>query len=267
MKVTLMTGSHPRHLYVARKLHEAGMLHSLVVERREPMVPVPDPSLSELDRANVIRHFREREEAEIRVFGQGDLFFFQGKLPVLVIEPSELNGEETKRWLREHPADVVITYGVHKLEDDLLALLPEHAWNIHGGLSPWFRGTATLFWPFYFLKPNWAGMTIHRLSSKLDGGDIIHHSVPELQRGDGIHDVACRAVQQVADDLVVILGMLKSGRTITAVPQKSSGKLFTNADWMPQHLRLIYNTFNNDIVDRFLDGEFGRSEPNLVRAF
>jgi len=267
VNVTLMTGSHPRHLYVARKLLEAGMLRSLVVERREPLVPEPGAHLSDQDRANMIRHFREREEAELKSFGQGDVSEFQSRLPVLVINPAQLNGEGTKRWLREYPSDVVVTYGVHKLENELLALMPEHAWNIHGGLSPWFRGTATLFWPFYFLKPNWAGMTIHRLSSKLDGGDIIHHSVPELRRGDGIHDVACRAVQQATEDLLVILGMLKSGKKIEAVPQKSSGKLFTNADWMPQHLRLIYNTFNNDIVDRFLDGEFGKTEPKLVRAF
>lgn len=267
MRVMLMTGSHPRHLYLAHKLHAAGKLCGLVVEKRESMLPAPDEQLSDLDKANFIRHFKDRERAEKLAFGDINLTIFKNKLPVLEIETADLNQEKTKKWLANHPADIVISYGIHKLDTDLLALLPEHAWNIHGGLSPWFRGTATLFWPFYFLKPNWAGMTIHRLSSRLDGGDIIHHSVPELRRGDGIHDVACRAVKQVAEDLLIIIEKLESGYTINAVPQKSSGKLFTNADWMPQHLRLIYNTFNNDIVDRFLDGEFGRSEPNLVRAF
>jgi len=46
--------------------------------------------------------------------------------------------------------------------------------------------------------------------------------------------VACRAVQQAAHDLVVILGMLKSGKKIEAIPQKSFGKLFTNRTGWPR---------------------------------
>ena len=72
---------------------------------------------------------------------------------------------------------------------------------------------------------------------------------------------------QAADDLLTIIGLLEDGESIEGVPQKSSGKLFTNADWTPQHLRVVYNMFDNDIVDRYLDGEFGSSEPPLVRAF
>ena len=28
--------------------------------------------------------------------------------------------------------------------------------NLHLGLSPWYKGSATLFWPFYFLQPNYS---------------------------------------------------------------------------------------------------------------
>ena len=117
------------------------------------------------------------------------------------------------------------------------------------------------------MQPNWAGMTIHQLTAKLDGGPVIHHSTPELVRGDGIHDVASRAVMQVADDLIRILEMIESGTAIAPQTQKSSGKLFVGEDWQPQHLRLIYNTFDNDIVDRYLDGEFGHRQPPLIKAF
>ena len=265
MKIIFMTGSHPRHLYIARLLFEAGMLGGLIVEQRSNFLPAPSPHLSDRDRANFIRHFHDRQTAEHTMFGQIDLACF-GDLPLLQVSPTELNGEETKRWLVDHPADMAVSYGIHKLDNEVLDLLPEHAWNIHGGLSPWYRGSITLFWPFYFLKPNWAGMTIHRLSAKIDAGDIIHHSVPVLERGDGIHDVACKAVKQAAEDLVAIARLMETGRSVEAVPQKSSGKLFTTADWTPQHLRLIYNTFDNDIVDRYLDGEFERTEPSLIRA-
>jgi len=261
-----MTGSHSRHLYLADKLHRSGLLKGLVIERREAFVPWPPPGLQPMDEANFVRHFRDREHAEHRFFGPAEQFRFDG-LDVCEVNPEELNGARLQAWIVAREPDFVVSYGVHKISNDMLDVFPPIAWNVHGGLSPWYRGAITLFWPFYFLKPNWAGMTIHRLTSKLDGGGIIHHSVPRLERGDGIHDTACRAVQQVAEDLVTILRLVAGGAQIAEVPQKSSGKLFLAEDWKPEHLRLIYNLFDNDIVDHFLDGKLGHHEPPLVRAF
>jgi len=265
LKVAFLTGNHPRHLYVASRLKRAGFLHGLVIEKRSAFVPAPPAGLPEVDRANFVRHFADRSASELRFFGEPDLSEFSD-LPVLHTTWKELNGDAVKAWIKRESPDVLLTYGVHIIRRELLDLMPEHKWNIHGGLSPWYRGNTTLFWPFYFLKPNWAGMTVHELTSRLDGGDIIHHSVPELVRGDGIHDTACRAVVQVAEDLIPILVALRDGKPVESVPQKSSGKLFTSEDWKPSHLRVIYNLFNNDIVDRFLDGELGQDNPPLVRS-
>lgn len=265
MKVVLLTGNHPRHLYVAGRLLEAGFLQGLVVEKRSAFVPSPPAGLPETDAANFVRHFADRERSELRFFGMADETRF-ADIPVLHTTPQALNGDEVRAWIKREAPDVALTYGVHIIRRELLELLPPVKWNIHGGLSPWYRGNTTLFWPFYFLQPNWAGMTVHELTGRLDGGDVVHHAVPELVRGDGIHDTACRAVMQAAEDLIPILGALQRGEPVETVPQKSSGKLFTSADWKPHHLRLIYNHFNNDIVDRFLDGEFGRQDPPLVRS-
>ncbi|MNW42974.1 Bifunctional polymyxin resistance protein ArnA [compost metagenome] len=264
LKVLFMTGSHLRHRYVANCLKDAGLLSALVIEQREEFVPSPPQGIQEEDRLLFIRHFKEREEAELRAFGDEPV---EWGVPVLEVNPSELNSSATKEWIEQQQPDVVISYGVHKINQDILDIFPTYAWNIHGGLSPWYRGNITLFWPFYFLHPNWAGMTIHRLTSKLDGGGIIHHSVPELQFGDGIHDVACNAVKQAAADILVLLQKISNGKKIVEAPQKSSGKLFTSNDWEPHHLRVIYKLFNNDIVDCYLRGELGKTEPPLVRAF
>jgi len=267
MKVLFLTGSHPRHLYIAKKLYDVGLLSGLLVEKRENFIPQPPKNLSEIDRNNFIRHFKERAESELNWFGELRDTDFDKDIQNITITKEELNTNKVIEWISALKPDVVISYGIHKLEENVLSILPKNSFNIHGGLSPWYRGNITLFWPFYLLKPNWAGMTIHQLTDKIDGGDILHHSIPELNEGDGIHDVACKAVIKVSEDLITILNMFKLGKQIELVEQKSSGKLFNSSDWKPQHLRLIYNTFDNDIVDRFLDGELGYDEPSLIKAF
>lgn len=267
MKVLFLTGSHPRHLYIAKKLYDEEFLHGIVIEGRGSLIPQPPEGLKGIDRENFIKHFKKREEAENKFFGNFSDKYFGENIKKTNIKKEELNSESIKNWISELNPDIVFSYGIHKLSNDMLKILPKNSFNIHGGLSPWYRGNITLFWPFYFLKPNWAGMTIHELTERIDGGDILHHSVPELKKGDGIHDVACKAVIKASDDLISILQMFKEGKEVQKVGQKSFGKIFNSTDWKPQHLRLIYNTFNDDIVDRFLDGELGYDEPDLVKAF
>jgi len=264
MKVLLLTGSHPRHLYVVNQLINSGCVIGHIMEQREEFIPQPPYGLEEQDRINFIRHFKDRDNSERTFFAENDKVVQD--IPTLQVTNDSLNHPHTIEWIQSLQADLLISYGVHKLSDELLAAGPKHAWNIHGGLSPWYRGNTTLFWPFYNLKPNWAGMTIHKLSSRIDAGDILHHSVPQLIRGDGIHDVASRAVMQVAHDLLYIISSFELSR-LNYSKQCSSGKLYTSLDWQPQHLRVIYQLFNNDIVDCFLDGELGYSVPTLVKAF
>ncbi|WP_037287256.1 formyltransferase family protein [Saccharibacillus sacchari] len=264
MKIMFFTGSHPRHSHVASRLQAAGLLSHLVIEQRESFTPLPPDSISLKDKELFVLHFEKREQAEEKFFGP---ISTEWEIPVLHVSSQELNGEKVKNWVKEHRPDAVISYGVHKISGEVLDIFPNIAWNIHGGLSPWYKGNITLFWPFYFLKPNWAGMTLHRLTAQLDGGGILHHSVPKLEFGDGIHDVACKAVMQVAQDLITILQKVKAGEKLNEVPQKSSGKLFNGTDWQPHHLRLVYELFNDDIVDHYLRGDLQNTEPLLIKAF
>jgi len=264
MRVIIMTGSHPRHYYVAEQLIKTGKVVGYLIEQRGSFVPSPPPHLTEQDKQNFVRHFHDREQSEHAMFPE--TIDVPDGVSVRKVTVDQLNSAETIEWMRGLEADLLISYGVHKLSNELLDEAPAQAWNIHGGLSPWYRGTTTLFWPFYMLQPNWAGMTVHKLSSKLDAGDILHHAVPELAYGDGIHDVANKAVKQVAEDLHYILTNLQIDE-LNFTPQKSAGKLFLSSEWKPEHLRVIYQLFNNDIVDHFLDGKLPKVDPPLVRAF
>lgn len=264
MKIVVLTGSHPRHYYVVNELATTGFVVGHVIEKREEFMPSPPTHLSHQDRLNFIRHFEGRAKSEAHHFEGHDRINTQ--IATYETTKETLNDAATINWVVQQQPDLVISYGVHKLSSDFLKTLSCPALNIHGGLSPWFRGNITLFWPFYMLKPNWAGMTVHVLTEQLDGGDILHHSVPQLHYGDGVHDVASKAVKQVAKDLKYIIRHIPM-QEWKYIPQQHNGKLFVSTDWTPQHLRLIYNEFNDDIVDAYLNDELTESKPSLVRAF
>ena len=66
------------------------------------------------------------------------------------------------------------------------------------GLIPYYKGSITMFWPFYFLEPNMAGTTFHIIDKYVDTGEILHNNTPNLERGDGLHDVASKAIFDAA---------------------------------------------------------------------
>lgn len=264
MKVIFICGSHMRHHYVLEELFRAGMLAGAIIEERGNVIPSPPNGLQEIDKENFIKHFKRRDETEKRYFGSVDVSLVLRQTPHLKTDVAHLNSQKTIDFIKNINADYIFSYGCHLLSESVLSIYEGKCFNIHGGLSPWFKGVATHFWPFYFLKPNWTGMTIHRTVKKIDAGEILHHSVPLLEKGDGIHDVACKTVLTTGKELIEVLSLIDDKKEISCVPQIGTGKLFLDKEWTPQHLRLIYNTFNDDIVDCFLNGEIVSPEPQLV---
>jgi len=266
MSVVFMTGNHPRHLHMARAIARSGRLKGLVIETRESHVPEPPPGLPERTRALFQQHFAGRENAEARFFGS-DRDMQKLGAEVVPVALDELNGPKTWALLDRLKPDLLLSYGVHKLTPETLSHARGHRWNIHGGLSPWYRGTITHFWPSYMLEPQMTGMTVHELTEAIDGGDIVHHAIAELVRGDGLHDVACRAATALANEMPELIARTFDGRLKPLHRQKTTGRIWRTADWRPAHLHLVYETYQNRIVDRFLDGDFGGGAPKLVRQF
>jgi folate-dependent phosphoribosylglycinamide formyltransferase PurN len=264
MGIVFMTGNHPRHSYVARCMARSNLLSGLIIERREALIPEPPGGLKQHTKDLFIRHFAARASTEERFFSRSEL---PEGVETLVVDQSELNAAPVWEFLDRHRPDLLMSYGVHKLTEETLGRAPGRRWNLHGGLSPWYRGGITLFWPSYLLEPQMTGMTVHTLTQAIDGGQILHHAVADLVRGDGIHDLACRAVLAIGRDLPELVTAGVRGTFHPPVPQKTTGRIWRGADWRPEHLHLIYDTFGNRIVDAYLDGAFLQHDPKLVRAF
>jgi folate-dependent phosphoribosylglycinamide formyltransferase PurN len=249
---------------MARALAKSGFLAGLVIEQREIFVPEPPQDLTPKTLALYMRHFAGREEAETRIFGGLRFPDIQRHN----VEVSELNTAATVSFINRIKPDLVLSYGVHKLTPETLSNIDcKLKWNIHGGLSPWYRGVITHFWPSYFLEPQMTGMTVHELTQNIDGGDLIHQTVAELRSGDGVHDLACRAVMSLGEELPELMTAVIDNHLISPLKQATTGRIWRGADWQPAHLHLVYDYYDNRIVDRYLKGDFDQKTPKLFRQF
>ncbi|MDA7676982.1 hypothetical protein N8563_00515 [bacterium] len=273
-KLVLITGNHPRHIYTAYQLSRAHCIDGWIIMGRCRFVPASPIVLDNCElNALCSVHFRRRHEAESRFFLDsvidGDLLSesFQEGISDNIIRcnNADLNSSLVTDFLAKLDVDFALTYGCGMVNDYTLSFLPAKRYNLHGGISPWYRGCITHFWPSYMLEPQMTGMTLHTLTSVLDGGDIVHQNSGQLVRGDGLHDLACRTVKSFVDEISDVVDLICDDRHVL-IPQKTSGKLWVSSDWHPKHLQLVYSYFDDKIVDYCLDNDLASLNKPIVRA-
>ena len=85
-----------------------------------------------------------------------------------------MNAPKVLNAVKNLAPDVVVVYGTSLIKRALLSVMPKYVINLHAGLSPYYRGAATLYWPIYFMEPQNLGYTFHLIDLKIDHGDILH---------------------------------------------------------------------------------------------
>jgi methionyl-tRNA formyltransferase len=247
---------------IARALFSTGALAGLIIEQRENHIPSTPTNIPDHTAKLFTHHFKLRANRE-------KAFFSDPTLPdinTLRVSKEDINSPQTHQFIKKIMPDLLLSYGVHKLTNETLDCTSGETWNIHGGLSPWYKGVITHFWPSYMLEPQMTGMTVHDLTQQLDAGAIVHQAVAPMISGDGLHDVACRAVTEIASELPRLLEAFDK-RGVKKEKDKTNGKLWLAKDWRPAHLHKIYDHYNDKIVDAYLNGDFEGSPPKLHRQF
>ena len=98
----------------------------------------------------------------------------------------------------------MLVFGTSLLKQPIIDMFPGRIINIHLGLSPYYRGAGTNFWPLVNGEPEYCGATIHFLDAGVDTGPIIAHVRPTLRSEDGPHDIGNKTIVAAAEALATI---------------------------------------------------------------
>lgn len=262
MTLLFLVGDHPRNLYIAKKLVETGIDLAIVLEKRNLMVPTPAKHFSDHDRSLWDLHFQKRANAELRHFGHVDWESIPS-LSELEIPVRGLNGGALASFIAGKKFSGTFCFGISLIRDALLRELPPPVVNLHSGLTPHYMGDASNFWANYFFQPNHAGATFHHVDLGIDTGPVVHQVSPTLERADGVHDVACKAIVRAGDDLEAVIENALSNSPLRGVA-KTGGRHFYQKDFMPAHLDVLYNFLQDRVVDSFLDGAIRPPSPEII---
>lgn len=252
--VVVLTSDETRHRYFVRRMAEAfdvrGALHE-----RTGYHPAADPpsDLSERERHLLERHFADRAAAEEAFFGGVSAPLGEKEARVLELSPGSLNSPETLAFVQRCEPRAVLVYGTNLIRDPLLRALAGRMVNLHLGLSPYYRGTATNFYPLLNEEPEYVGATIHLIDAGIDSGAILAHARPRIESGDGPHDIGCKAIEAGAEKLISILPAWLAGER-EPVPQwvPERPRVYLRRDYHPRQVAELYDKLAAGMLDRYL---------------
>lgn len=263
MKILIFTGTHQRHKFIQSEILKHCDDALSIIVQREDVMPQPPHGISKHDKDLFVRHFGNRQKIELEKFNCEEISNID-KNKSIQVNPSELNTLEIAKEVQDFDADIAFIFGANLILEPVLSVLPENKINMHLGLSPWYKGAATLFWPFYFLQPQFAGVTFHQIIENPDAGEIIHQCVPQLLKGQTIHEVGANCVIQSKNDITLLFNHWQKNKYFKGKIQKTSGRLWRSKyDFHPSHLRVVYDLYDDKIVDSYLSGELEQRSPNL----
>jgi methionyl-tRNA formyltransferase len=215
----------------------------------EPLRYATDPA----EEAVIARHFAARDASEEAFFAGHD----RVHPPARVVPPGGCNARAEIDAMRRLAPDAVLVFGTGLLKEELIAAFPGRILNIHLGLSPYYRGAGTNFWPLVNGEPEYCGATIHFLDAGVDSGPIIAHVRPDLREEDGPHEIGNRTIVSAADMLAQAARALERG-DLHGVEQSGDGRLYRRADFSATAVTRLYDNFAAGMIPSYLREQAAR---------
>jgi len=229
LRILVLCGRSPRHLYVANTLCKAAEVLAIVQETGGELNV--GKVLKTLRPDNFFRKVWRWLRDRRRYTGNREaLFFFEDGNPVLdqqklVKEVPHINHPDVIQLVDELNPDLIAVFGTSLIRGELLTKGRLGIVNLHGGLSPEYRGADCTFWALYNGEPEKIGCTLHYIDAGIDTGRLIAHVSPGISPDDDELALFWRSVKESAQVYAELMWRLAQGES-PGVVQPGKGHLY-----------------------------------------
>ena len=258
MKVTIFTSNSIRHKFFANSISKLVDETLVICEtRKNDAIEIE----SDNQISGIEKHFLERFQVEKEEF-KGNDYFLAKTIP---LEYKEVNLKYVSNVVGNFSPDVMLVFGSSIIHDELISLAKKDRFlNLHLGLSPYYRGSGTNFWPFVNNELEYLGSTILHLDRGIDTGDIVTHVRPKIVENDNVHTIGCKIIKESVNAFKKIFQSVSNGTELERIKQwdPSIKRYYKNIDFTEDILREYMNNLENGIVKKYVESE--KKEIKLI---
>ena len=204
-KLIILTGSELRHDFIRTYIASSPDVEVITsyCEGAERSLKALTEEKTEHNDAR-LRHLSAREQSE-RDFFQLYIDMTTDRSNPVYIAKGAINDDRYVREIIKRQPDLVIAYGCSIITEKLLSAFSGRFINVHLGLSPYYRGSGTNFWPLVNAEPEFIGATFIHIDAGIDTGEIIHQIRPHIEVGDTPVQIGNRLIVAIAEEYLSIV--------------------------------------------------------------
>ncbi len=231
VKVVLLTSNGLEHRYVAAAIESAypaelaGIITAAAPASRIRLLRWwRRYSISQLASRVAARMYRRRhhrdewrEAALARVLFADDVPEALPRPDLQHVVPTH-NHDACISLLARIQPDVIVVYGTGLIGRRVIAAATRGIVNMHTGLSPWYRGSDSVFWALHNQEPEKVGATVHLVSENLDAGAVLHTTCPTIEPDDDEDSLFAKCVRAGTALLVEAVREIAESRVVP-IPQ------------------------------------------------
>ena len=225
MKALILTTNTPHHNFYIRKLIDEVDGLSVIYEQKSVTAPY-----------EVKHEFEdERDKHERDLWGKSSMPLSLSDVDSLAYF-SSINHTDVLKYLANLQADVCVVFGTRKINRDVLNLLPDRKFNLHGGDPNWYRGLDSHLWALWHNDALGLATTLHELNDELDDGRIFKIRQLDVKKISALYQLRAQNTQICVDLTLELFETLKQKNVIQLSEQTQIGR---NYSFMPSVLKEI----------------------------
>lgn len=265
LSVALLAREQPSVTYLINRLQDVIELQKVIYESWDGP-PTPD---TRTRRERVVgdfhmyrRYYQKRIHEEVSrsrelqessrdtVFGHR---WKQVEKPTNIVEIHDRDWQAAKAELEQDPPDLILVFGTGLIPDYVTEIAKIACINVHGGLSPYYRGQNCTH--FCILNEDFEniGITAHLVRKAIDGGEILMHARPQIASGDNEFTIIKKNERVGAEVFCEIIECIAQGKQLDPQQQaKDVGLLLMNRALTSGHKDLVRQLIKGGAVERYL---------------
>jgi len=226
-KIVILSTDTPHHRYFINKIIKQDYcIEKVIFETDSIIAPFPTEPVLE-DDANKF----ERKNFFCRV---------SSDIEEVEVEQVE-NINDYGLEYRNIDSDLGIVFGTRKISNRVISLFKDGLINIHRGNSCYYRGIDSDLWAIYHDDYDNIGVTVHKVSSELDKGDIYKQANMKLLFGMKTYQIRYYTTL-IATDIVLSALNDYINKKMIYYPHPKFGRYYS---FMPLDLKkVVSNKFN-----------------------
>lgn len=209
------------------------------------------------------KHVTAREQSEKDFFG-AFVETAEDLSNPLSLPKGDINNPEYVKQIIDMNPDVIVAYGCSLIKEPLLEAFPNRFLNVHLGLSPYYRGSGTNYWPLVNGEPEFVGATFMYIDAGIDTGEIIHQIRARVFWGDTPSSIGNRLI---SDIVPVYANIIKNFNSLPKMPQPKipeNEKVCRQKDYDEKSVETLYENFQNGLVEKYIEEQSLRWEKSPI---